>query len=212
MSKPTEPAGEVAPPAVDEDQAIRKRVRELTSQVLQQGHIDTQGVRDVVRAMAGFGAANPEVASADARQVLADAVRDLDAALLQSVNATHLALERVASRGKDFTNNDLKETLLCLKKLEEDYVAVATRVADALSGNLRRELTGLAAHAQSVGADASGRVATVVGEFAGRMGENANSGLATMRGTSMRMALLASGVLAGVADALRDQSEAKNGK
>ena len=58
MSKPTEPAGEVAPPAVDEDQAIRKRVQELTSQVLQQGHIDTEGVRDVVRAMTGFGAAN----------------------------------------------------------------------------------------------------------------------------------------------------------
>jgi hypothetical protein len=33
-----------------------------------------------------------------------------------------------------------------------------------------------------------------------------------MRGASVRMALLASGVLAGVADALRDHPEAKNGK
>jgi len=47
-------------------------------------------------------------------------------------------------------------------------------------------------------------------EFAGGMG--ATPGLATMRGASVRMALLASGVLAGVADALRDQSEAKKGK
>jgi hypothetical protein len=40
----------------------------------------------------------------------------------------------------------------------------------------------------------------------------ATPGLATMRGASARMALLASGVLAGVADALRDQTEAKKDK
>jgi hypothetical protein len=50
----------------------------------------------------------------------------------------------------------------------------------------------------------------MMGEFASGIG--ATPGLATMRGASVRMALLASGVLAGVADALRDQTEAKNGK
>jgi hypothetical protein len=49
----------------------------------------------------------------------------------------------------------------------------------------------------------------MVGELASGM--DAASGLATMRGASVRMALLASGVLAGVADALRDQSGAKQG-
>ena len=37
----------------------------------------------------------------------------------------------------------------------------------------------------------------------------AASGIAKMRDAGVRMALLASGVLAGVADALRDQSETK---
>ena len=36
-------------------------------------------------------------------------------------------------------------------------------------------------------------------------------GMATIRDASVRMALLASGVLAGVADALRGRSEAKSG-
>jgi hypothetical protein len=40
----------------------------------------------------------------------------------------------------------------------------------------------------------------------------AGSGLATVRGASARVAMLASGVLAGIADALRDQTEAKKGK
>jgi hypothetical protein len=81
-----------------------------------------------------------------------------------------------------------------------------------MSGNLRREMTELAGHAQEVGAEASARVAGVMGAFASRMSESATSGLETMRGTSIRMALLGSGVLAGVADALRDLSEARKEK
>ena len=71
-------------------------------------------------------------------------------------------------------------------------------------------MTELAAHAQNVGVEASARAATMMGEFASGM--STSSGLATMRGAGVRMALLASGVLAGVADALRDQTEAKKGK
>ena len=76
-----------------------------------------------------------------------------------------------------------------------------------MSGNLRREMMELAAARPNVGGEASARVASIMGEFASRMGEGASSGLETMRGASVRMALLASGVLAGVADALRDRSE-----
>ena len=50
----------------------------------------------------------------------------------------------------------------------------------------------------------------MMGELARSMG--AGSGLATMRGASARMAMLASGVLAGMADALRAQTEPKEGK
>jgi hypothetical protein len=81
-----------------------------------------------------------------------------------------------------------------------------------MSGNLRREMTELAALAQNVGGEASARVASVMGEFASRMSEGASSGLESMRGASVRMALLASGVLAGVADALRERSEVSKDK
>jgi len=51
-------------------------------------------------------------------------------------------------------------------------------------------------------------VAGLVGEFANRMG-SAASGLDTMRGAGVRMALLASGVLAGIADALHGRPDSK---
>src|SRR5258707_6806845 len=209
MPEPTTSATDAAPAAV-EDQPIRERVKELTSQVLQQGRVDPEAVREVASAVLGRTPGSTAVIGAKAREFFAEAVRQLDDALVKSASATHGALQQLASRGKDFTDNDLKEALVSLRKLEEDYVAAANRIAEAMSGNLRREMMELAVHAQNVGVEASARVATMMGELASGM--SATPGLATMRGASVRMALLASGVLAGVADALRDQTEAKNGK
>jgi hypothetical protein len=202
----------VSPPVTDEDLAIRGRARELTSQLLQRGRVDTDALRDIVRAITGQTASDVAVGDAEPREPFDDAVRGLDEALLKSASATHDALQQLASRGKDFTDNDLKEVLVRLRKLEEDYAALASLIAEVMTGNLRREMLELAVHARGVGAEASTRIAGMMGEFGGRIGEGATSGLETMRGTGVRMALLASGVLAGVADALRDQTEVKKGE
>ena len=209
MPEPTTSAADAARTMV-EDQPIRERVKELTSQVLRQGRVDPEAVRGVVSAVLGQASASTEVSGAKAREFFADAVKQLDDALVKSASAAHGALQQLASRGQDFTDNDLKEALLSLRKLEEAYVAVANRLAEAMSANLRHEMTELAAHAQNLGVEASVRVASMMGEFANSMG--AGSGPATVRGASARMAMLASGVLAGIADALRDQGEAKKGK
>jgi phosphoribosyl-ATP pyrophosphohydrolase len=128
----------------------------------------------------------------------------------------HDALQALAARGKDFGDNDLKEAFVSLQKLQEDYVAVANRIAEATTGNLRRELVDLALHAQRVGADASVRAAQVMSEFASRMSgsyrEKAASGMDAARDYGARMTMLTSGLLAGFADALRQQSEAKKGQ
>jgi hypothetical protein len=196
----------------DDDQAIRQQVRALAGQVLQQGRVDPEAIREVVRTVTGQRGSHMPADAAEGRAMFADAVRDLDQALLDAANAAHDALQQLSSRGKDFTTNDLKEALVGLRGLEEAYVAAAQHIAEAMNGNLRREMTELVGHAQEVGAEARARLAGMMSEFASRMGESASSGLETMRGTSIRMALLGSGVLAGVADALRDLSEAKKAK
>jgi hypothetical protein len=200
---------DAASPPTAEDQAIRERVKELTSQALQRGRVDPEAVRDIVRAMIGATPGNAATGGAEERELFAEAVRKLDEALVKSVSATHDALQRLASRGQNFTDNDLKEALVTLRELEQDYTAAASRIAEAMTGNLTREITELAVHAQNVGAEASARVAGMMGEFAG--GVRALPGISTIRDTSVRMTLLASGVLAGVADALRGRSEAKSG-
>jgi hypothetical protein len=206
MPEPTTSATDTGPDAV-EDQPIREHAKELTSQVLQQGRVDPEAVRQVANAVLGRTSAS---ADAMTRELFPEAVRQLDDALMKSAGVTHDALQQLASRGRDFTENDLKEALVSLRQLEKDYVAVSSRLAEAMSASLRREITELAAHAQNLGVEASVRAASIMGEFASNVG--AGSALATVRGPSARMAMLASGVLAGIADALRAHTETKEGK
>src|SRR5262245_37965228 len=106
--------------AAEEDQAIRERVRVLMSQILRQGQIDPKGVKEVMRAVTG-GALSGTATTGDVSGTdFADAVRRLDAALVISSEAAHRALETVAIRGKDVTDNDIKGALANLMKLQED--------------------------------------------------------------------------------------------
>ena len=83
MTDPRAPAGNASSAPTEaqtEEQAIRERVRDLTAQMLSSGRLDTEGVKDVVRAMSG-GAARPPLDSAQARETLAESLRVLDHAL-----------------------------------------------------------------------------------------------------------------------------------
>jgi hypothetical protein len=182
----------------------------LTTQVLQQGRADPDAIREVASAVLGRTSGGAAPAGAKARELFAEAVTQFDDALVKSAAATHDALQQLASREQDFTDNDLKAALVSLRKLDEDCVALSKRLAGALNVNLRREMTEIAAHAQNLGVEASARAASMMGDFTSNM--SAGSGLATVRGAGANIAMLASGVLAGIADALRANTEAKEGK
>jgi hypothetical protein len=210
MSDPTASPGNAAE-AQAEEQALRERVRELTAQMLSGGRLDTEGVKEVVRTMSG-GVSKPPLDGAEAREAFAEGIRALDEALHASSQATHEALQALAARGKDFSENDLKNAFAALQQQQQDYVAVANRIVDATTGNLRRELVELSLHAQRVGADAGVRIAQAMSEFANRIGSVRSGtapGLESMRQYGANMSMLTSGLLAGFADALRQQSEKK---
>lgn len=219
MTEPTAPAGNAAASAQAEaqadEQAIRERVRDLTAQMLAGGRLDTEGVKEVVKAMSG-GAYKPPFESAQAREAFAQAIGGLAEALQTSAQATNTALQALVARGKEFSDNDLKNAFAALQKLQQDYVAVANQVADATTGNLRNELVDLTLHAQRVGADASVRMAQLMSEFANRISGSYRAvsmpGFDAVRQYGANMTMLTSGLLAGFADALRQQSEPKKAK
>jgi hypothetical protein len=201
----------------EQDQAIRERVRSLMSQLLQQGRMDPEGVKEVMRAVTG-GVSSGTTSKDDTPGVeFAETVRQLHAALVGSSEAAQRALQTLAMRGEGASDNDIKAALASLLKLQEDCLAAVNRVSARASGaNLRRELDQLAVHAQNVGVEASARAGALMNEFTSRIAgsyrETAAPSLEAARAFSARMALLASGVIAGVADALSDQSGPKNAK
>ena len=213
-------AASTGPPetsAAEEDQAIRERVRALTSQILRQGKIDPEGIKEVMRAVTGSAPSATTPTSDASEPEFSVAVRRLDAALGVSAEAAHRALETIAIRGTDVTDNDVKGAHARLMKLQEDCLAAANLVSKRASGeNLRRELDQLALHAQNVGVEASARAGALMNEFANRVTgayrETAVPSLEAARALSARMAHLTSGIIAGVADALSDQSGSKKAK
>jgi len=201
----------------EQDQAIRERVRALMGQLLQHGQIDPEGVKEVMRAVTGTVPSGTTSKDDTPGPEFAEAVRRLDAALVASAEAAHRALETVIVRGEDVTDNDIKGALAGLLKLQEDCLALVNRISERASGeNLRRELDQLAVHAQNVGVEASARAGALMNEFTSRIAgtyrETAAPSLEAARAFSARMALLTSGVIAGVADALSDQSGPKKAK
>jgi len=213
-------AASTGPPetsAAEEDQAIRERVRVLTSQILRQGKIDPEGIKEVMRAVTGSAPSATAPTSEASETEFSVAVRRLDAALGVSAEAAHRALETIAIRGTDVTDNDVKGAHASLMKLQEDCLAAANLVSKRASGeNLRRELDQLALHAQNVGVEASARAGALMNEFANRVTgayrETAVPSLEAARALGARMAHLTSGIIAGVADALSDQSGSKKAK
>src|SRR3974390_1433005 len=90
MTDPTDPAGSAAsaPAEAQADElAIRERGRELTTQMLSGGRIDTEGIKEVVRTMSG-SVSKPPLEGAQAREAFAEAIRGLDEALHASSLAT----------------------------------------------------------------------------------------------------------------------------
>src|SRR3982751_748043 len=100
-----EPTGSAGDAGAGEDQAIRDQVRAMTSQVLQQGRVDPDALREVVRTLAGQPASPAAPSKAEAREGFAEAVRDLDDALQKSAGATHEGRHGVLSRGGGHNHN-----------------------------------------------------------------------------------------------------------
>src|SRR5690349_17910762 len=86
MPEPTTAAPDPAP-AAGEEQPIRERVKDLTTRILQQGRLDPEAVRDVVGAFLGRAPGSTAASGAQAREFFADAIRQLDNALVQSASA-----------------------------------------------------------------------------------------------------------------------------
>lgn len=207
---------ESASESVRKGDDIRARVHDLTLLALRSRRFDRREIREVVRAITEGVTLGAEQSRADLRLSLSEAFRGLDDALRKSSEAGQSALRQLVATGRGFTEQELKQALANMKKLEDDFLSTVGQVADAASERVRPELREVLANARRTGTETGKQVAGTMTEFAQRFSvasiDVALAGLEAASEFGARFTQVASGVLAGVADALRDRQPGKPGQ
>jgi ABC-type transporter Mla subunit MlaD len=200
---------QAAQAAVSEGQDIRERVRDLTLNAIKQRRMEASEIKNVVKALTEGISLGLDKRAQDSRQALGQAFSGLDAALMKSAEAAHLALQQLTERGQDFSKQDLKAALDNLRKIEQDFLSTVNEVANKSSGSVKAELDELLTHARRTGTDTGRQVAATLDAFSQQMQGVAHDTKAAGSGAahtlSSRFTQLAAGILEGIAQALRDK-------
>lgn len=186
---------------------IRDKVQELTLNALQGRRFDRHSMREVVRAVMEGAVRGAGENRAQMRHAMSEVLQGLDLALRTSAEAGHVALKQLTATGRTFSDRDFKVALANLRKIEDDFLATVTQVADAANAQVRPELREALRGAQQAGTATGRQVALAMGDFAQKF--SAASFDAALTGMEMagefgrRFAQVASGILGGMAEALR---------
>ena len=179
---------------------VTRRVRDLTLDALRNRRFDREGIREVVRAVTEGMAAAAPASGGTMRQAMGQAFRGMDEALTKSVEAGEGALRQLVATGRGLADNEVKQALAGLKKIEEDFVDTVSKVASSANERAGPELRALVERATHAGTETGKQTAKLMAEFT-------FAGMELAGEFSVRFAKMASGVLAGMADALEKSAE-----
>jgi hypothetical protein len=198
---------DAAAETVREGTDIRAKMHELTLLALQRQRFDRHGMREVIRAVTEGAAVGAQKSRADMRRALSEALSGLDQALRTSAEAGQTALKQLAASGKGFSDSEFKQALANLRKLEDDFLSTVEQVADAANERVQPGLRDALRTARRTGTQTGKQVALAMGDFAQKFSaasmDAALVGLEAAGEFGARFAAVASGILGGLAEALR---------
>ena len=202
MADSTDSIRQAASDAMKAGEDVTRRMRDLTLEALRNRRFDREGIREVVRAVTEGMAAAAPASGGTLRQAMGQAFRGMDEALTKSVEAGEGALRQLVATGRGVADNEVKQALAGLKKIEEDFVDTVSKVASSANERARPELKALVERATHAGTETGKQTAKLMAEFT-------FSGMELAGQFSVRFAQMASGVLAGMADALEKSAADK---
>jgi len=195
---PSETIRQAAAESMRRGEDIRRRVHDVTLAALQKRRFDREGIREVVRAVTEGVTRGADAGSSGLRERLGEAFRGMDEALTKSVDAGQQALRQMLATGRGFSDHELKQGLAGLKKIEHDFVETVNEVAASANERLRPELKEALRQTLHAGTETGRQTARLMAEFT-------LTGIELAGEFSARFMQLASGVLAGMADALQQR-------
>jgi len=202
MADSTDSIRKAAVDAMKSGGDVARHVQEVTLEALRNRRFDREGIRDVVRAVTEGMASAAPASGGTVRQVMGQAFRGMDEALTKSVEAGEQALRQLVSTGRGVADNEVKQALAGLKKIEEDFIDTVSKVASSANERARPELRALVERATHAGTETGRQTAKLMAEFT-------FAGMELAGQFSVRFAQMASGVLAGMADAMEKSAAEK---
>ena len=190
-------------------EAVRKAVSEATLRALQGREMTLDNIRKVVKNVteaASLGIARNTMPQVDIEGLIDKALRGIDAALLQAVEANRKALEQFVSGGATLTEKPLKEALANIEKMEDVFFATVTKASQSagpLQGPWQNAFDAFRSRGSATGSQAAQTVETLLGQAQTMMREGRATGMRTAQAMLDSYAALASGVLIGMSEGLQ---------
>lgn len=197
--------------AAEQGKDLRALVRDVTMRALSRRALSATEIMHVVRAVTegvslGLGRRAGEI-----KHAVGEAMGGLDEALKKAAESTKLAAQQMISQGKEFGAQDLKPAMDELKQMEEMFLNTVSKVSEAAGGRIKEEFASQLTHLRRSGTDSGRVVAATLAEFGQNAGSAAKTGARQTANAALemkqRLTLLASGILAGMADALHEKAK-----
>ena len=189
---------------------LRSAVTDATLKALQGREMSLKNIRAVVKSVteaASAGAAQNPLAGLDPTQLLQSAVDGLDDALLKAVEANRVALGRLVEQGVDLGGKQMHKALDDLEKLEDTMLEAVRKAASSAAQPLmapwEQVLGQFAQGGGVVGTQAHAAVEQLSAQAQAMVRESRAAGLKAAKTLAESYSALVSGVLMGMADAMR---------
>ena len=198
---------------------LREAVGQATLQALQGRELSLKNIRAVLATVtqaASTGLARNASPGLDVDSLLDQAVAGMDDALLKAVDANRVALEQLAAQGADLREKHLKKAIGDLEKLEDTLIATVGKSAGA-AGEPMAAAWGQVLDKLNAGGTLSGAKAASTAEQFQQQMKQMQTAMRDTRAASLRAAqalaesytAMVSGVLIGMADAIKQAPAAK---
>ena len=195
---------------------LREAVSQATLQALQGRELSLKNIRAVlgtVTQAASTGLAKNTGAGLDVDSLLDQAVAGMDDALLKAVDANRVALEQLAAQGADMREKHLKKAIADMEKLEDTLIATVSKSAGAagepMAAAWGQVLDKLNAGGTLTGAKAASTAEQFAQQMQTAMRDTRAAGLRAAQALAESYTAMVSGVLIGMADAIKQAPAAK---
>jgi hypothetical protein len=204
--------GQFAQASARQGEALRKSVQEATLKALQGRELTLKNIKTVVKQVstaAAEGAGRNPMGAEQMEPLLAKAVAGMDAALLQAVEANRRALQQLMQYGADLRETQVKKALADIEKMEDTFFTTVRKAVTDGSGPMQgawaEVLDKLQMKGSGMGAHAQDTIEQLTTQAQASLREGRAMGLKAAHALLDSYAALASGVLIGMAQGLKQE-------